>query len=153
MSTHFLGFSLLSWVLANLCVSLFMTGVIWFVQIVHYPLFAKVGTGEFIAYERNHADRTGYVVAAPMIFELCASFVLSYLTRHSPLSMLANVALALTLIVWIATFALQVPCHNRLGKGFDEAVHMRLVRTNWLRTVGWTLRSGVLVALLLRVLG
>jgi L-asparagine transporter-like permease len=88
-----------------------------------------------------------------MIFELCASFVLSYLTRHSPLSMLANVALALTLIVWIATFALQVPCHNRLGKGFDEAVHMRLVRTNWLRTVGWTLRSGVLVALLLRVLG
>jgi hypothetical protein len=94
MSTHLLGFSLLAWVLANLCVSLLMTGVIWFVQIVHYPLFAKVGTGEFIAYERNHADRTGYVVAPPMIFELGASFVLCALLWHSPHSALGIAALA-----------------------------------------------------------
>jgi hypothetical protein len=151
MPTHLFGFSLLAWILANLCVSLFMTGVIWFVQVVHYPLFAHVGRQDFMAYERRHADRTGYVVAAPMIFELGASLALSYFTWHSPASTLANAALALTLLAWCSTFALQVPCHQRLGKGFDPATHARLGNTNWLRTFAWTTRSAVLVALLLRV--
>jgi hypothetical protein len=29
--------------LANLSATLFMVSVIWFVQMVHYPLFARVG--------------------------------------------------------------------------------------------------------------
>lgn len=153
MPATFLGLSLLAWILVNLCVSLFMTGVIWFVQIVHYPLFAAVGRKEFAAYERRHANRTGYVVAAPMLFELGASFVLGYLLWRRAESTLAVAALVLTLVVWISTFALQVPCHNRLAKGFDPAVHARLVNTNWLRTVGWTARSVILVLLLVRVIG
>ena len=28
----------------------FMAGLHWFVQVVHYPLFADVGTERFIAY-------------------------------------------------------------------------------------------------------
>jgi hypothetical protein len=30
-------------------------------------------------------------------------------------------------------------------------VHIRLVRTNWLRTIAWTARTVVLLALLLRI--
>ena len=52
------GFSLFSWTLGNLCASLFMTGVIWFVQIVHYPLFANVSRSAFAEYERRHANLT-----------------------------------------------------------------------------------------------
>lgn len=111
------GFSFFAWTLANLCASLFMTGVIWFVQIVHYPLFANVGHGEFAEYERRHADLTGYVVAPVMLFELAASFVLAYLARQTMSVTLGYVALGLVVAAWLSTFGLQVPCHNRLSQG------------------------------------
>lgn len=40
-----------------------MTGVIWFVQIAHYPLFSRVGQPGFSEYEREHARRTSRVIA------------------------------------------------------------------------------------------
>ncbi len=31
-----------------------MTGLIWFVQVVHYPLFDLVGRAQFVGYEAAH---------------------------------------------------------------------------------------------------
>jgi hypothetical protein len=28
--------------------------------------------------------------------------------------------------------------HAQLARGFDAAIHERLVRSNWSRTIGWT---------------
>lgn len=53
-----------------------MTGVIWFVQVVHYPLFAKVGESAFTTYESLHTIRTGWVVAPMMILELGSTCLL-----------------------------------------------------------------------------
>lgn len=39
--------------------TLWMTGLIWFVQVVHYPLFALVGSTGFAAYESAHATQIG----------------------------------------------------------------------------------------------
>jgi hypothetical protein len=44
---------------------------------------------------------------------------------------------------------LQVPLHTRLARGFDPAAHRQLVRTNWLRTLAWTLRALLLLPALL----
>jgi hypothetical protein len=49
--------------------------------------------------------------------------------------------------VWASTFLLQVPCHDRLSRGWDEGVHARLVQTNWIRTVLWTARLAVVAAI------
>ena len=46
-----------------------MTGVIWFVQHVHYPLLAQVEMGQAVAVAEEHQRRTGHVVALPMAFE------------------------------------------------------------------------------------
>ena len=37
--------------------TLSMLGLIWFVQIVHYPLMARVGRVRFHAYETDHQRR------------------------------------------------------------------------------------------------
>ncbi|HUF03629.1 MAG TPA: hypothetical protein VMM38_05570 [Aridibacter sp.] len=47
------------------------------------------------------------------------------------------------LLTWIFTFLVQVPIHNSLSKGFDDSLVKKLVRTNLLRTVAWSLRSGI----------
>lgn len=116
-----------------------MTGLIWFVQVVHYPLMGRVGAAGFSEYERAHTRRTSWVVGPPMLVE--AGTALLLLDRGTP----AIVGLALLGGIWLSTAALQVPMHRRLADGFDAAAHRRLVATNWLRTIGWSLRS-ILVA-------
>ncbi len=60
--------------LAQYAAALFMTGLIWFVQIVHYPLFARVlrntAPDAFRAYEASHANRTSFVVFPPWRWNL-----------------------------------------------------------------------------------
>ncbi len=55
--------------------------------------------------------------------------------------------LVLVLAIWTSTFAVQVPLHGRLARGFDSVTHRRLVLTNWARTAGWSVR-GVLALLM-----
>ena len=46
-----------------------MVGLIWFVQIVHYPLFSAVGERGYTAYQIQHMNLTGAVVGPPMVIE------------------------------------------------------------------------------------
>lgn len=130
--------------LLHLTATLYMVGVIWFVQLVHYPLFARVGTSEFAAYERAHARRTGWVVAPPMLAELVTAVLLLWVRPAGVPLWAAGAGLALVVVNWVSTWAVQIPCHDRLTRGFDAVVHRRLVTTNWLRTAVWSLR-GLLV--------
>lgn len=54
----------------------FMTGLIWFVQVVHYPLYDRVGSAEFQVYERDHCALTTLVVAPMMVAELLSGVML-----------------------------------------------------------------------------
>lgn len=119
----------------------FMTGLVWFVQLVHYPLMAEVGAGEFVRYEQQHRRRTTWVVAPAMMIEAAlAGWLLLGPDQGLPFWSVAAGA-ALLAAIWASTFLIQVPLHERLSAGFDAAVHRRLVRTNWGRTLGWSLRA------------
>ncbi len=130
--------------LLHLAAPLFMAGVVWFVQVVHYPLLARIGTADAPAYERAHTRRTAWVVGPPMLVELVSGVLLLWV-RPAGVSLSQAVAgVALLAVVCLSTQFVQVPCHERLSRAFDPAVHHRLVSTNWVRTVGWTAR-GLLV--------
>jgi len=130
--------------LIHLLTTLFMLGVIWFVQVVHYPLFAKVGAADFPDYEQIHVTLTGRVVALPMIVELLTGFLLVWFKPAEISFTQCTIGLALLAVIWLSTMQLQVPAHESLARGFDPAVQKKLVATNWLRTVAWSLR-GLLV--------
>jgi hypothetical protein len=121
-----------------------MTGVIWFVQIVHYPLFGRVCKGVFSDYERDHARRTGWVVGVPMLVEIAVAIATVVVLGGA----LAWVGLALLAVVWLSTGLLQVPAHRRLQRGFDAVTHRWLVATSWVRTVAWSTRAVSTVLLL-----
>ncbi len=55
---------------------MFMVGVIWFVQVVHYPLFSRVGDSGFAAYSGAHSRLTGFVVGPPMLVEAATAVAL-----------------------------------------------------------------------------
>lgn len=133
-----------------------MAGLIWFVQVVHYPLFAHAGGpghAGFTAYEQAHQARTTLIVAPLMFVELGTAAWLALRTPDGISPALAWTGLALVAVVWLSTFFVQVPLHGRLSGGFDARAHALLVGTNWVRTIAWTARAGLAVWMLGRVRG
>ena len=127
--------------LAHVAATLYMTGLIWCVQIVHYPLFASVGDSEFSTYEQRHTALTTWVVGPPMLVEGITALILFWLRPGGVTGAQLWMGVALLAIIWISTAFLQIPCHEVLSQEFDKAVHQRLVWTNWLRTAAWSLRT------------
>lgn len=130
-----------------------MFGVIWFVQLVHYPLFQQVGAQQFAAYSAAHANRTTVVVAPLMLLELATTMALLLPTLRPAIvdAREAWVGAALVLILWLSTALLQVPLHNQLRAGYTPVAAQRLVATNWIRTAAWTLRAGLVLTWLVRL--
>ncbi|MHC4828891.1 MAG: hypothetical protein ACYTFT_00815 [Planctomycetota bacterium] len=126
--------------LANAASTLAMVGLIWFVQVVHYPLMARVGVDGFHAYESAHVESTTRVVVPLMLIELATAVLLCLVGGAVPFPQ-AALGLVLLVGIWLSTFALQVPLHTRLSQRFDAEAHRRLVRTNWIRTALWTARA------------
>ena len=134
--------------IVHACVTWFLVGLIWLVQLVHYAQFDGVGAGGWSDYHRRHTSNITWVVGPTMLLELATAVLLVWRRPAVVPAWTAWLGLGLVALLWISTAAIQVPLHNRLGGGFDAEVARRLVVTNWLRTIAWTLR-GLLVAWML----
>ena len=55
--------------LINLASTWFMIGLIWIIQIVHYPLFSAVGTEEFKTFHLTHKILISPLAGSLMLFE------------------------------------------------------------------------------------
>jgi hypothetical protein len=128
--------------------SLALTGLIWCIQVVHYPLFAAVGRDEFTRYEADHARLITLVVGPLMLVELAAALWLAAVRPAGVPAWMAWTGLALVAAIWLSTATIQVPCHAKLAAGFDAEVHARLVSSNWIRTVAWTARGLLALAMI-----
>ena len=134
-------------VLVHAAATWFMVGLIWFVQVVHYPLAATVGDDAFVSYQHAHMARTSVVVVPAMMVELAAA---GWLLIERPAGIpdwAPWLGAALLGLVWASTALLQVPAHSALTLGLDEEQVRRLVSTNWIRTIGWSLRGLLALAL------
>ncbi len=119
--------------------TLVMTGVIWMVQVVQYPGFARVGPDAFPAFHNHHCRRIGLLVGVLMPVELLSGIALAWLGEPA---WFWRVMLAALLAIWASTAFLQGPLHGRLAtEGPQPELIRRLVAGNWIRTVLWTVRS------------
>lgn len=132
--------------------TLCLTGLIWLVHLVHYPLFARIAAADFVAYEREHCRRIGPLVLPLMLAELLLTLWLPFAAGDAVDRSLAFTGLGLLAVVWASTFFVQVPCHQRLEQVHDPATIARLVASNGWRTAAWTGRAAVAVLLLWRQL-
>lgn len=121
-----------------------MIGLIWFVQVVHYPMFDSVGEKQFTDYQIRHMRLTTYIVSPFMIGEFITLFWLFSIPQFFS-NQLFLVSSGLFVVIWVSTAALQVPCHNRLLKSFEPSIHRKLVNSNWIRTIAWSLRGILLI--------
>jgi len=139
--------------IAQVVGSVGMFGVIWIVQVVHYPLMRFVSGEQFARFETAHRIRISWVVGPLMLIEgVCVLAFLFAPPAGLPWwlpwagAVIEAVAIGTTVFV-------SAPLHERLNAHFDQATLDRLVATNWIRTVAWTGRAAVAIAMLVAVLG
>lgn len=137
----------------NFAASCVMVGVIWFVQLVHYPLLATIGVDRAPAIAVEHQRRTAWVVGLPMATEGVTTLVL-LLSRPDGVDVwLAWLGAVLLAVALASTVFLSVPLHEQMAQDPRESTGRRLVVTNWPRTFAWTARAvvaGVMLAQAIR---
>ncbi len=117
--------------------ALYMTGIIWFVQLVQYPMLHLTCTKENAEGHQEYTRRMGLAVGPVMLAELALQ--LEWVVRSPDAFSLA--CGLLLFIIWASTIFLQVPCHRDLETAFDPETQQELVRSNWIRTLAWTARA------------
>ena len=127
--------------LANLCATGMLVGLIWTIQLVHYPLLTMVGSEALPEYLAGHLARISILVAPWMLVEfLTASLMLRWHPTAVPRWMV-TAGFGLCAGLWGSTILVQGPVYVSLAEAATPELLDRLTMTNWLRTVGWTARG------------
>ena len=119
-----------------------LTGLIWIIQLVHYPAFRYIEASRFPKFHQMHSRKISFVVIPLMIAELITAIWLAFSEASS--GYFQSIILLLTLLVWLSTFGLQVPCHSKMTNGKDLHQIEKLILTNWIRTLAWSAKSAML---------
>ena len=130
-----------------------MFGVIWIVQVVHYPLMRFVSAEQFTRFETAHRVRISWVVGPLMAVEGVCVLAFLFAPPAGLVGWLPWAGAAAEAVAIGTTVFVSAPLHERLNALFDQASLDRLVTTNWVRTFAWTARAGVAIAMLVAVLG
>jgi len=125
-----------------------MVGVIWIIQLVHYPAYRYIDALEFTQYQNFHSTQISYFVAPVMLLELASGAWMFYQLTQSKNNLSIAITTFLTLlIIWGLTFFKIVPLHNQLVSGKNLVIIEHIIQLNWWRTILWTLRGLLLLKL------
>ena len=127
----------------NLLSTSVMVGVIWVIQLLHYPSFHFINEKKYIEFQHFHMQRISFIVVPVMLIELASALLLAYFFESN----LTIILLALVLGIWAITFIFFTKIHQKLTDGYDLSIVDRLVLINWSRTTLWSLRLIILLSI------
>ena len=128
-----------------------MVGLIWVIQVVHYPIFDSIEDGDdhqgWVQFAGRHTRTISFVVGPLMVAEGVTGLWLAASPPDGTGRVLPLVALALMGVAYGVTAFVSAPLHGQMADRFDARLHARLVSTNWIRTVAWTGRAIVVAVI------
>lgn len=122
--------------LATLATTWALFGLIWTIQLVHYPSFRFVP--DFTDFHPHHTRSITLIVGPLMLAELVVS---AYVALRTGFQWVWIVPLALVVAIWLITVFQAIPLHDSLSVRREDAVIDRLVSVNWPRTALWTIKA------------
>ena len=118
-----------------------MVGIIWVIQLLHYPAFHFIKESDYVEFQHFHMQRISFIVVPVMILELFSAFMLVYYLRSN----LLTICLIILLFIWLITFVFFTKLHQSLLDGYNKTIVDKLVKMNWSRTILWSLRLIILI--------
>jgi hypothetical protein len=128
----------------ELAVTAILVGLIWTIQLVHYPTFNFIDEGSYKNFQMFHMNSITLLVAPLMILEMLF-FILSMKFRFYEKKFQYLILFLLLSTIWLCTALVSVPLHNSLLNGKDEAIIAQLISTNWIRTLAWSIKLFLMV--------
>ena len=122
-----------------------MFGLIFTTQIVSYPMFFKVKLTNFKIYHEQYVEKISFIVMPLMALELIVAILLVYMSN----SIIINLIFCNLMLIFLSTYFIQVPLHEKIKTDPNEKLLLRLVRTNWIRTLLWMVKCIFSIQLLL----
>lgn len=119
-----------------------MTGLIWLVQLIHYPSYKYINPTKFSAYQNFHTTTITFIVGPVMVMEIFTGMAILF---DQKLNLLSSINFTGLILIWAATVFFSVPLHGKLSTGSDLQTIHSLISTNWIRTICWTLRSVLII--------
>ena len=120
-----------------------MVGIIWIIQLLHYPTFNFISKKKYVEFQHFHMMRISFIVIPFMVLELTSAILLAYFFKAA----ITIILLVLLLGIWVITFIFFTEMHQKLTGGYDRTIVYKLVQTNWSRTALWSLRLIILLAI------
>ena len=135
---------LIEWI--QLISTIWMTSIIWLIQLVHYPSFKFIEKKQFPNFATFHQKNISLIVMPMMILELISLIILFFDKQNTAYS----IVLILLIMSWVSTFTLQVPCHQNLTIKKNDKIIKKLILTNWIRTLLWTFKLIIILSILIK---
>ena len=95
----------------QIAVTGYLVGLIWLIQLIHYPAFRHVDSSSWGQFHQTHSAVMGLLAGGPMIISLLVGVWLAYTAGDAR----QYVVLGCEVLAWIVTFGRSVPEHTRLG--------------------------------------
>lgn len=108
--------------------------LIWLVQVIIYPSFHHLESKDFKTWHTRYTRVISFIVVPLMLFQVGIELYHALVAEPRWWRALLIGAVLLT------TLCLSMPCHKKLQSIGKSAVIIRkLVLTNWIRTLLWTM--------------
>ena len=130
---------------SNLIVSSILLGLILVIHFVHYKSFNFIDIEKFVEFHKFHTKNISFLVIPLMLIEVVISIIICYFY----FSILSLINLSLVALIWIITFLLQVPSHNKLSTGKSITEIEKLVSGNVFRVYLWFFKAIVSTLIIL----
>ena len=125
----------MTWTLVQLAVDTAMFVLIWVVQLIIYPSFRIMKPDLFQDWHNGYMRKISFIVGPAMLIQMISHGYEVF--AHS--GVIPVVQTCLILIIWVQTFIVAVPLHQNLSEEPTPQDFKRIVSTNWLRTILWSL--------------
>ena len=127
----------------NIIIAILMSGIIWYAQIVYY-LFRFIGRNNFALYKKEYDKKVLPLGILLMISDLASGSMLIFFNQ-SGLDILYLINLMLIILIIMITFLIEVPAHLSLESAFTNSKYKRLLNTNLIRAIIYTIRVLLLI--------
>ena len=121
----------------------YLVSLLFMTQFITYPTFLHIDKDKFSEYHRKYVNNISFIVAPVMLIELLTLSLIAYFSSE----FLIIKSLILLLVIWLTTFFIMTPSHNRISKSFNKKEIISLINYNWVRTILWSFKLLLIIFL------
>ena len=121
----------------------YLVSLVLITQFITYPTFLSIDKKKFPVYHKKYVNKISFIVAPVMLIELLTLILIAYFSKD----FLIIKSLFLLLVIWLTTFTIMVPSHNKISRAFNKKEINRLINYNWIRTILWSFKLLLIIFL------